>query len=88
MRVLVAKSAGFCYGVRRAVELAQSTAQSTKRCWMLGDLIHNTYVVEELARQGIRKADRPEALEAGDTVIIRSHGESREILQQLESKGV
>ena len=43
--VMLAKSAGFCYGVQRAVDLAQKTAASTGGCWMLGDLIHNTHVV-------------------------------------------
>ena len=40
MKVILAESAGFCYGVKRAVELAQKTAAETQGCWMLGDLIH------------------------------------------------
>ena len=77
MRVTLAQSAGFCYGVRRAVELARQTAAETGRCWMLGDLIHNVHVVEELKSIGIQKAESVEALQPGDTVIIRSHGESK-----------
>lgn len=42
MQVILAESAGFCYGVKRAVELAQKTAEETQGCWMLGDLIHTT----------------------------------------------
>ena len=53
--VILAKSAGFCYGVQRAVDLAQKTAEESGGCWMLGDLIHNSHVVEDLARRGIRK---------------------------------
>ncbi|WP_295585280.1 bifunctional 4-hydroxy-3-methylbut-2-enyl diphosphate reductase/30S ribosomal protein S1 [uncultured Oscillibacter sp.] len=86
--VILAQSAGFCYGVKRAVELAQRTAEETGGCWMLGDLIHNTHVVEDLARRGIRKADHPDSLKAGDTVVIRSHGELKSVLDQLESRGV
>ena len=52
MQVILAESAGFCYGVKRAVELAQKTAEETKGCWMLGDLIHNTHVVNDLAARG------------------------------------
>ena len=52
MKVCLAESAGFCYGVRRAVELARETAVETRRCWMLGDLIHNANVVEELKSIG------------------------------------
>ena len=88
MKVLLAESAGFCYGVRRAVELARDTAVKTGGCWMLGDLIHNTYVVDELKRLGVRKAASISYLKSGDTVVIRSHGESKQILEQLEGKGI
>ena len=88
MRVTLAQSAGFCYGVRRAVELARQTAAETGRCWMLGDLIHNVHVVEELKSIGIQKVESVEALQSGDTVIIRSHGESKQILDCLEARGV
>lgn len=53
--VILAQSAGFCYGVKRAVELAQRTAEETGGCWMLGDLIHNTHVVEDLAAEEFEK---------------------------------
>ena len=88
MKVLLAKSAGFCYGVRRAVELAERTGDETGGCWMLGDLIHNTHVVEDLARRGVRKCGDPAALTAGDTVVIRSHGELKSVLDDLEARGV
>ncbi|WP_297870649.1 bifunctional 4-hydroxy-3-methylbut-2-enyl diphosphate reductase/30S ribosomal protein S1 [uncultured Oscillibacter sp.] len=86
-RVLLAESAGFCYGVRRAVELAQGTAAGSGGCWMLGDLIHNTYVVEDLARRGIRRAESPDAIRPGDTVLIRAHGERKEVLDRLRARG-
>ncbi len=88
MQVILAKSAGFCYGVRRAVELAEKAAAETGTCYMLGDLIHNSHVVEDLARRGVRKVSTPESLGAGDTVIIRSHGEVKSILNTLEDRGV
>ena len=88
MQVILAESAGFCYGVKRAVELAQKTAEETQGCWMLGDLIHNTHVVNDLAARGVRKTDRPETLAAGDTVVIRSHGELKSVLDGLAARGV
>ena len=88
MQVILAESAGFCYGVKRAVELAQKTAEEPQGCWMLGDLIHNTHVVNDLAARGVRKTDRPEALGAGDTVVIRSHGELKSVLDGLAARGV
>lgn len=53
MRVRLAKSAGFCYGVRRAVELAEQAAQSGRRCAMLGPIIHNNSVIDYLQKQGV-----------------------------------
>ena len=88
MKVILAESAGFCYGVKRAVELAQKTAEETHSCWMLGDLIHNAHVVNDLAARGVRKAENPEALGVGDIVVIRSHGELKSVLDRLEARGV
>ena len=88
MRVILAESAGFCYGVHRAVDLARAAAKEYGRCWMLGDLIHNAHVVEELRSAGIEKTEDPDALRDGDTVILRSHGERRDVLEALAAKGV
>ena len=86
-KVILAESAGFCYGVKRAVDLAQKTAEETGGCWMLGDLIHNSYVVEDLARRGIRKTTDASSLNGMDTVVIRSHGELKSVLDGLERQG-
>nr|WP_325301650.1 bifunctional 4-hydroxy-3-methylbut-2-enyl diphosphate reductase/30S ribosomal protein S1 [uncultured Dysosmobacter sp.] len=86
--IIVAESAGFCRGVRRAVELARQTGQETGGCWMLGDLIHNRFVVEELEAQGVRKTGDSSSLGPGDTVVIRSHGELKSVVEDLESRGV
>ena len=88
MQVILAKSAGFCYGEKRAVELARKTAEESHGAWMLGDLIHNSHVVEDLARSGIRKTADPASIEAGETVVIRSHGELKSVIDLLEGKGV
>ena len=82
--VLLAKSAGFCYGVRRAVELAEETARAGHPCVMLGSIIHNRDVVD----QGLHAVERPEQVPDGGAVIIRSHGESRAVHEQLRSRGV
>ncbi len=88
MRVILAESAGFCYGVRRAVELAQKTAAETGHCWMLGDLIHNAHVIKALKTAGIQQVESIEALQPGDVVVIRSHGELKQVLARLEAQGV
>ena len=88
MKIMLAKSAGFCYGVRRAVELAEQTAQSGKPCVMLGSIIHNRDVVEHLTAQGLYEVKQPEDVPEGSAVIIRSHGESRAVHQGLEKRGI
>ena len=88
MNVILAESAGFCYGVRRAVDLARKAAEDCGHCWMLGDLIHNAHVVEELRAAGIEKTEDPVSLKEGDTVIIRSHGERQDVLASLRKRGV
>ena len=65
MTVTVAKTAGFCYGVKRAVELAQQAARDGKPCVMLGPIIHNAHVVDALAEQGIGGGSSPEEVPEG-----------------------
>ena len=86
-QIILAKSAGFCYGVRRAVELAQQQAEQGTPCVMLGSIIHNRHVVERLADQGVYQIERPDQAPQGASVLIRSHGEGRDIYRQLEAQG-
>ena len=86
MRVILAKTAGFCYGVERAVALAHETAKAHGGA-MLGSVIHNANVVAELEREGMRLIASPGEAAAGETVLIRSHGESREVLEELQARG-
>ena len=87
MKVILAKSAGFCYGVKRAVELAEETARRGEPCVMLGSIIHNRDVVDRLAAQGLRAVDRPDQVPEGSGVLIRSHGESRATYEALRARG-
>ena len=87
MSVILAKSAGFCYGVERAVKLAEQTAREKGSCVMLGSIIHNAHVVRELEALGARQVDDISQVRPGETVIIRSHGETRQVYQQLEALG-
>ena len=87
MSVILAKSAGFCYGVERAVKLAEQTAREKGSCVMLGSIIHNAHVVQDLEALGARQVDDVSQVRPGGTVIIRSHGETRQVYQQLEALG-
>ncbi len=84
--VFLAQTAGFCYGVRRAVELAETAAGDSASCVMLGPIIHNNHVVEHLAEQGVGCVGRPEDVPEGSRVIIRSHGEGKAVYDALEAR--
>lgn len=86
MKVILAKSAGFCYGVERAVELAERTARSRGGA-MLGSIIHNENVVRELEALGMRQIATSDEVSAGEPVLIRSHGECREVMEALAARG-
>ncbi len=85
--VILAKSAGFCFGVRRAVELAQKIAETGQPYVMLGPVIHNDNVIEELAARGVGCVDSIDQVPAGCGVIIRSHGEGKAVYDKLEEMG-
>ena len=87
MKLELARSAGFCYGVRRAVELAEQAAAKGAPCVMLGSIIHNQAVIGRLAERGLRSVKTPEEVPNGASVIIRSHGESRVVYELLERRG-
>ena len=86
MQVTVAKTAGFCFGVRRALELTQKSTALSPTC-TLGELIHNRQVVEELAKEGVSVIERPEDAPAGTAVVIRSHGVGPQVYNTLRTQG-
>ena len=86
MPVEVAAHAGFCMGVRRAVEMAESAAADGIPSCTLGELIHNPAVVQDMAARGLVPVSTPE--EAGNRrVLIRSHGVSADVMRQLTQSG-
>ena len=87
MSIRVAESAGFCFGVNRAVELVERVARNGKRVCTLGPIIHNRHAVAHFEQMGVRVIDNPEEATERDTVIIRSHGVTRAVQQQLEATG-
>ena len=86
MRVIQAQSAGFCYGVERAVRMAEEAA-AAGGCVMLGSIIHNDSVVRRLETLGARQVQSAEEVQSGETVLIRAHGEPVETYRTLEARG-
>ena len=87
MSVQVAKSAGFCFGVNRAVELVEQAAGTGKQVCTLGPIIHNRHAVAHFEKMGVKVIERPEQAQPGDTVIVRSHGVTRAVYERLEQQG-
>ena len=88
MSVTVAKSAGFCFGVSRAVETVEKAAAAGKQVVTLGPIIHNRHVVNKFDDMGVKVIQSPEEAMPGMTVIIRSHGVSKAVCDALEQREV
>lgn len=90
MELLVAKTAGFCFGVSRAVKMAYDTINNNKnrRIYTLGPIIHNELVVSDLEKKSVKIIENPDKAESNDIVIIESHGVGSKQIEQLRSKNV
>jgi len=86
MEIILAKTAGFCFGVRRAVKTAENAAMLPGKCMTLGPIIHNRSVTEKLHGMGVSEISSVAEAHEGDTVIIRSHGVGPEYYRQLEER--
>lgn len=93
-KITLAKHSGFCFGVKRAVELAQKASANYngkyngKRIFVLGDLIHNPQVVADLEKKGIKKTQDIKNLKQGDILIIRSHGAPSEVYEYAKKSNI
>lgn len=81
-------SSGFCSGVRRSVNMALEAAGIYKKVFTLGDLIHNSAVVESLKNENVFPVADASALEAGDTLIISAHGVDHRRLEEISDRGI
>jgi len=87
MRLTIGEHAGFCFGVKRAVDKAFDCAKEQLPCVTLGPLIHNPQEVARLRDAGVRSVDSLAEVKPGETVIIRSHGVTPEVYAQCEEMG-
>ena len=88
MEIRLAKTAGFCFGVNRAVELTYNLLNEGHKVATLGPLIHNPQAVADMERRGALVADTVDDIPTGYEVIIRSHGVPRTIYDTLEQRGL
>ena len=88
MEVRIADRCGFCFGVRRAIEMAESTLHTGVEVYCLGPLIHNPQVISRLIERGFRVVDRADDVPDGATAIIRSHGVRPEVVETLRRRSI
>ena len=90
MKVILAKTAGFCFGVKRAVDAVYEQINKGGKIYTYGPIIHNECVVEDLKKQGVVVLETEEELKniTDGTVILRSHGVKKEVLNLLEERHI
>ena len=85
--IRVAKSAGFCFGVSRSVDMAQKLLEEQGSARSLGPIIHNEDVVNALAERGLHVANSVEEIQPGEAVMIRAHGVAPAVYEALRARG-
>lgn len=85
MEIIIGKNNGFCAGVKRAVDTAEKIGRDG--VYVLGELIHNVSVVEKIEKLGVKKIESVSDIDGG-TVLIRSHGAPRSVIEEFEKKGI
>jgi 4-hydroxy-3-methylbut-2-enyl diphosphate reductase len=85
-RITVAKTAGFCFGVNRAVDMVYKAIDEGNKVVTLGPIIHNTDVVNDMKNKGVRVITSVSDAKPDETVVIRSHGVPYSVINELETK--
>ena len=88
MQIKLAKTAGFCFGVNRAVDLVYSMLDEGKRVCTLGPLIHNPQVIADLEARGTRIIDEPSQANPGETLVVRAHGVTAAVEEEINSMDI
>ena len=74
MKITVARSAGLCFGVNRAINIVEELLDEGKKVCMLGPIIHNPQKVQEFEKRGVTIAETPEDVDKDSVLVIRAHG--------------
>ncbi len=88
MKITTAESAGFCFGVNRAVDIVEKLSESGEKVCTLGPIIHNPQVVSRFEDKGVFSVDRIDNVPEGYGIVIRSHGVGPDIYRAIESKDI
>lgn len=88
MSIEKAESAGFCFGVNRAINIVNELLENGVSVCTLGPIIHNMEVVNELERRGCKAVESIDEVPDGSTLVIRSHGVPKSVVDELESRNI
>ena len=88
MKITLAKTAGFCFGVNRAVNTVYDLLSKGQKVCTLGPIIHNPQLVEDLQKKGVRIVASPEEVKEGETLVIRSHGVEQSVINKCKELNV
>jgi len=88
MNIIVAKSAGYCFGVRDAVNIAYETAEKYGSVYMLGDIVHNERVVADLEKAGAKVVKNLDQVPKNSPVLFRAHGTKTDIWDEAKKKNL
>ena len=86
MKIILAKSSGYCFGVRDAVNAAYDVSKEHEEVYMLGDIVHNENVVKDLEKEGVKVVESLEDIPEDKPVLFRAHGTSKEVWEEAEDK--
>lgn len=86
-KITLAKTAGFCFGVNRAVNLLENLVENGEKACTLGPIIHNPQVISHFESHGVRVIDSPDDCRADETLVVRTHGVEKEVLSAVEESG-
>ena len=86
MKIILAKSSGYCFGVRDAVNAAYDASKEHGEVYMLGDIVHNENVVQDLEKEGVKVVESLEDIPEDKPVLFRAHGTSKEVWEEAEDK--
>ena len=88
MKVIIAKDAGYCFGVRDAVDMAYDIAKKEGEVYMLGDIVHNEKVVNDLSNAGAKVVDSLDDIPENSTVLFRAHGTKNDIWEDVKDRAL
>ena len=88
MKFILAETAGFCFGVDRAVKMVESLLAEGKRVATLGPIIHNPQLVEDLGQRGARIVESPDEVLENEVLVLRSHGVAKSVTQKASELGL